>query len=110
MKQERYLLPLSPLGRMRFLSIDASACDNPPTKSQDIQMNMINLPTEAQSLNEQMASLDLAGRLSLAASLGGRVVFTTSLGIEDQVITHVIGEHRYDIDVVTLETGRLFPE
>lgn len=73
-------------------------------------MNMINLATEAQALNEQMASLDLAGRLSLAASLGGRVVFTTSLGIEDQVITHVIGTHRFDIDVVTLETGRLFPQ
>jgi phosphoadenosine phosphosulfate reductase len=71
---------------------------------------MINLSTEAQSLNEQMAALDLAGRLSLAASLGGRVVFTTSLGIEDQVITHVIGQNRFDIDVVTLETGRLFAE
>jgi phosphoadenosine phosphosulfate reductase len=71
---------------------------------------MINLSIEAQSLNEQMAGLDLAGRLSLAASLGGRVVFTTSLGIEDQVITHVIGENRFDIDVVTLETGRLFAE
>ncbi|MDB5522404.1 MAG: phosphoadenosine phosphosulfate reductase [Rhizobium sp.] len=73
-------------------------------------MNMINLSTEAQSLNEQMANLDLAGRLGLAASLGGRVVFTTSLGIEDQVITHVIGQNRFDIDVSTLETGRLFPE
>jgi phosphoadenosine phosphosulfate reductase len=71
---------------------------------------MINLSTEAQSLNERMAGLDLAGRLSLAASLGGRVVFTTSLGIEDQVITHVIGENRFDVDVVTLETGRLFAE
>jgi phosphoadenosine phosphosulfate reductase len=37
-------------------------------------------------------------------------VLTTSLGIEDQVITHVIGLNRFDIDVVTLETGRLFPE
>ena len=70
-------------------------------------MNMISLSTEAKSLNDQMAALDLAGRLSLAAGLGGRVVFTTSLGIEDQVITHVIGEHRYDIVVVTLENGSL---
>lgn len=73
-------------------------------------MTVINLSTEAQSLNEKMASLDLKGRIALAASLGGRVVFTTSLGIEDQVITHVIGEHRLDIDVVTLQTGRLFAE
>jgi phosphoadenosine phosphosulfate reductase len=74
------------------------------------RMTMINLSTEAQSLNAQMRALDVAGRLALAASLGGRVVFTTSLGIEDQVITHVIGENRFDIDVVTLETGRLFAE
>jgi phosphoadenosine phosphosulfate reductase len=73
-------------------------------------MNMLNHSADASSLNEQMEKLDLAGRLALAASLGGRVVFTTSLGIEDQVITHVIGTHRFDIDVVTLETGRLFPE
>jgi phosphoadenosine phosphosulfate reductase len=73
-------------------------------------MTVINLSLEAQSLNDKMQGLDLAGRLALAASLGGRVVFTTSLGIEDQVITHVIGEHRLDIDVVTLETGRLFRE
>jgi phosphoadenosine phosphosulfate reductase len=73
-------------------------------------MNMINLSTEAQSLNERMAGLNLADRLALAANLGERVVFTTSLGIEDQVITHVIGSNRFDIDVVTLETGRLFAE
>jgi phosphoadenosine phosphosulfate reductase len=77
---------------------------------QDKKMTVINLSTEAQSLNEKIASLDLKGRIALAASLGGRVVFTTSLGIEDQVITHVIGEHRLDIDVVTLQTGRLFAE
>jgi phosphoadenosine phosphosulfate reductase len=62
------------------------------------------------TLNSQFAALDLAGRLSLAASLGGRAVFTTSLGIEDQVITAEIGTHRLPIDVATLQTGRLFPE
>ena len=65
---------------------------------------------EAQTLNDTLASLDLAGRLALVAGLGGRAVFTTSLGIEDQVITAAIGTHRLGIDVVTLETGRLFPE
>ena len=73
-------------------------------------MTVINLSTEAETLNAQMEKLDLAGRLALAASLGGRAVFTTSLGIEDQVITHVIGKSRLAIDVVTLETGRLFAE
>jgi phosphoadenosine phosphosulfate reductase len=73
-------------------------------------MNAANLSTAAQSLNDEMQRLDLSGRLELASRLGGRVVFTTSLGIEDQVITHAIGSGRMDIDVVTLETGRLFKE
>lgn len=64
----------------------------------------------AQALNDKLANLDLAERLSLVAELSGRAVFTTSLGIEDQVITAAIGTDRLDIDVVTLETGRLFKE
>ena len=62
------------------------------------------------SLDTTLANLDLAGRLAFVASLGGRAVFTTSLGIEDQVITAAIGTHRLPIDVSTLETGRLFAE
>lgn len=64
----------------------------------------------AEELSDRLARLDLAGRLAFAATLPGRVVFTTSLGIEDQVITAAIGEGHLEIDVVTLETGRLFPE
>jgi phosphoadenosine phosphosulfate reductase len=40
----------------------------------------------------------------------GTIVFTTSFGLEDQVILHHICEAGLDIDVVTLDTGRLFPE
>lgn len=64
----------------------------------------------AKALDEQLAGLDLAGRLALVAGLGGRAVFTTSLGIEDQVITAAIGIAGLEIEVSTLETGRLFPE
>ncbi|RYE64926.1 MAG: phosphoadenosine phosphosulfate reductase, partial [Rhizobiaceae bacterium] len=63
----------------------------------------------AANLDTRLAGLDLAGRLSLVAGLG-RAVFTTSLGIEDQVITAAIGTHRLPIEVSTLETGRLFRE
>lgn len=50
-------------------------------------------------------------RLSLlAASVDGRRVFTTSLGIEDQMLTHLIFENALPFEVVTLDTGRLFPE
>jgi phosphoadenosine phosphosulfate reductase len=38
----------------------------------------------------------------------GRTVFTTSFGIEDQVITHFIFSGDLPIEVVTLDTGRLF--
>lgn len=64
----------------------------------------------AEALDRQLAALSLAERLALVAGLSGRAVFTTSLGIEDQVITAAIGENRLDIRVSTLETGRLFKE
>ena len=39
-----------------------------------------------------------------------KVVFTTSFGIEDQVIVQKIFSSNINIKVVTLDTGRLFPE
>lgn len=73
-------------------------------------INSANASADTASLDATLAGLDLAGRLSFIAGLGGRAVFTTSLGIEDEVITAAIGTHRLPIDVVTLETGRLFKE
>jgi phosphoadenosine phosphosulfate reductase len=52
----------------------------------------------------------IAERLrALCASVEGRVVFTTSFGIEDQLIAHVIFTEKLPVEVVTLDTGRLFP-
>lgn len=45
----------------------------------------------------------------LRAAVPGRIVFTTSFGIEDQAIAHLIFSAGLDIEVVTLDTGRLFP-
>jgi phosphoadenosine phosphosulfate reductase len=57
------------------------------------------------------AGLSLEDRLSAIRDLiPGRVVFTTSFGIEDQAISHALYSRALDIDVVTLDTGRLFPE
>ena len=39
-----------------------------------------------------------------------QVVFTTSLGIEDQVLTDLIARNNIAVRFVTLDTGRLFPE
>ena len=40
----------------------------------------------------------------------GEVIFTTSFGIEDQVITDMIFKNDLPIRVITLDTGRLFEE
>ena len=64
----------------------------------------------AQALIPLIGGADPAERLaSLRAAVPGRIVFTTSFGIEDQAITHLIFTAGLDIDVVTLDTGRLFP-
>jgi phosphoadenosine phosphosulfate reductase len=67
-----------------------------------------------------MKLLDLKNRLDgfsceeqmgkLTSIFPGKVIFTTSLGIEDQVITHKIFTNNLDIKVITLDTGRLFPQ
>ncbi len=38
------------------------------------------------------------------------MIFTTSFGIEDQIITHFICENDLPVEIATLDTGRLFPE
>lgn len=46
----------------------------------------------------------------LANEFPGKIVFSTSLGYEDQVITHFIFSCKLPIEVFTLDTGRLFNE
>jgi len=46
----------------------------------------------------------------LANLFPGKVIFSTSFGWEDQVISHMIFANKLPIKVFTLETGRLFPE
>jgi phosphoadenosine phosphosulfate reductase len=46
----------------------------------------------------------------LANLFPGKVIFSTSFGWEDQVISHMIFANKLSIKVFTLETGRLFPE
>jgi phosphoadenosine phosphosulfate reductase len=56
-------------------------------------------------------SSDLFQRLELLVELApSPVVFTTSFGVEDQIVTHVIATSRLPVELVTLDTGRLFPE
>ncbi len=39
-----------------------------------------------------------------------KIAFASSLGLEDQVITHMIAQNCPEMTVFTLDTGRLFPE
>jgi phosphoadenosine phosphosulfate reductase len=62
-------------------------------------------------LADRFPVLDLFQRLAAARSrISGRIVFTTSFGLEDQAIAHAILAQGLAIEVVTLDTGRLFPE
>ena len=47
---------------------------------------------------------------SAVAAINGRIVLTTSFGMEAQLIAHHIFTERLPIEVVTLDTGRLFSE
>jgi phosphoadenosine phosphosulfate reductase len=46
----------------------------------------------------------------LAKEYKGSIVFSTSFGIEDQAISHMIFGNKLSIDVFTLDTGRMFTE
>ena len=60
---------------------------------------------------ETISALPPPERLaSVRRELDGRIVFTHGFGIEGQLIFHWICERELDIDVVTLDTGRLFAE
>jgi len=62
-------------------------------------------------LKEQLSDKTIEERLDTLASLfPEQVIFTTSFGVEDQVITEKIFTNNLPVRVVTLDTGRLFPE
>ena len=59
---------------------------------------------------DRIGGATIAERLRTATrAVDGRLVFTTSFGIEDQLISHFIFTEKLPIDVATLDTGRLFP-
>ncbi len=63
------------------------------------------------ALNAAAGPLEIGERLIRASALiEGRLAFTTSFGVEDQMVTHAIARSGVDIEIVTLDTGRLFAE
>ncbi|MDX9883391.1 MAG: phosphoadenylyl-sulfate reductase [Prolixibacteraceae bacterium] len=70
-----------------------------------VDKNIVN------SLNEKWKGRPIEEILHfLAVNFEKKVVFTTSFGIEDQVITDYIFRNDIPVKVITLDTGRLFEE
>ena len=73
---------------------------------------MATLTTAVETLISPLQeAAGLSARLAkIRQVIAGRVVFTTSFGLEDQALAHAIFTADLAIEVVTLDTGRLFPE
>jgi len=64
-----------------------------------------------EELKHQLNGISIEDQLRrLSSAFQGKIIFTTSLGIEDQVITHLIFKNDINIKVATLDTGRLFSQ
>lgn len=47
---------------------------------------------------------------AVARIFSDKIAFASSLGFEDQIITHMIRQQNLNMAIFTLDTGRLFPE
>ena len=62
-------------------------------------------------LNEILPTLEpVEGLRWISATISNGVKFSSSLGLEDQVITHLIAANNLKIEIFTIDTGRLFQE
>ena len=69
-------------------------------------------------MKEQLATLhnallqktEIEGLAFLAEQFPNEIVFSTSFGLEDQAVTHLILANQIPISIFTLDTGRLFNE
>lgn len=69
------------------------------------------IDAQVAELRQQLAGADPLDVLrQVADEFAGKAAFSTSFGLEDQVITHLIFAHNLPIEVFTLDTGRNFQE
>jgi phosphoadenosine phosphosulfate reductase len=69
------------------------------------------LKEQSTRLSAILADLPPGERLArFRSEIDGKIVFATSFGLEDQVILHLLVERNIDVDMVTLDTGRLFSQ
>lgn len=68
-------------------------------------------PGTIEKLSQQIEKLNPVEAIALLSDLfPQKVVFSTSLGQEDQVITQMIAKNNLAVGIFTLDTGRLFYE
>jgi phosphoadenosine phosphosulfate reductase len=71
----------------------------------------VGAATRSDRLEKAFGPLDPIQRIRLLRQeLSGRLVFTTSFGLEDQALTHLVTAADVGVELVTLDTGRMFPE
>jgi len=63
-----------------------------------------------EEIQSELAGLNPLQILQWVEKTVDQPVFASSLGQEDQVILHLIASNRLAVPVITLDTGRLFPE
>ena len=67
--------------------------------------------SDLEHILSQNGSSDIPAQLrAISEAFPGKCVFSSSFSWEDQVISHFIFANNLDIEVFTLDTGRLFPE
>lgn len=71
----------------------------------------VDLKDSFLSLQDRIAQLSIPEVLNLLSeAFPGKLTFSTSFSMEDQVITDQISQSGVPVNVFTLDTGRLFPE
>ena len=76
-----------------------------------INIKLKSLDISIDKLLGQIQGLSIKETLQfLAVQFPGKVTFSTSFSMEDQVITHDILSNQIPVSIFSLDTGRLFPE
>jgi phosphoadenosine phosphosulfate reductase len=114
-KREYYFGFDSALARHHFVEMfEESSQPSPDLSGGEEELSSVPTPGKAAlavELARVGARLSPAERIALLRErVDGRIVFAHGFGIEGQLLVHWIAKAKLDIDLVTLDTGRLFPE
>jgi phosphoadenosine phosphosulfate reductase len=71
----------------------------------------VELKNKVEALRTQIMGMELSQSLAHLSDLfPGKVTLSSSFSWEDQVLSHFVLDAGLDIEIFTLDTGRLFPE